>query len=58
MQINLKLLAMQSLSLFVFLAFALFLPAGTIAWPAGWIYLVLFFSFFSKRQYLVIQTQP
>jgi protein-S-isoprenylcysteine O-methyltransferase Ste14 len=24
----------------------LFLPAGTIAWPAGWIFLGLFFSFF------------
>lgn len=46
MQINLKPLAMQSLFLFVLLAFALFLPAGTIVWAVGWVYLVLFFSFF------------
>lgn len=46
MQINLKPLAIQSLFLFVLLAFALFLPAGTIVWPVGWVYLVLFFVFF------------
>jgi protein-S-isoprenylcysteine O-methyltransferase Ste14 len=46
MQINLKPLAVQSLLLFLLFAAALFLPAGTIAWPAGWTYLVLFFGFF------------
>jgi protein-S-isoprenylcysteine O-methyltransferase Ste14 len=46
MQINVKLLVVQSLTLVVIFALALFLPAGTIVWLAGWIYLVLFFSFF------------
>ncbi len=46
MQIDLKQLAAQSLVLFVSLALALFLPAGTITWLTGWIYLVLFFGFF------------
>ena len=46
MQINVKLFVVQSLSLFVFFALALFLPAGTLAWLAGWIYLLLFFSFY------------
>jgi len=46
MQINLKPLVMQSVVLFVLLALVLFLPARTIAWLAGWIYLFLFFSFF------------
>ncbi len=46
MQINVKLLVTQSLILFVILALALFLPAGTLAWLAGWIYLLLFFSFY------------
>jgi len=46
MQINVKLLIGQSLGLFVIFALALVLPAGTIVWLAGWIYLVLFFGFF------------
>jgi len=37
MQINIKLFVVQSLSLFVVIAIALFLPAGTLAWLAGWI---------------------
>ena len=31
--------------LFVGFALALFLPAGTLAWPAGWLFLGLFFGF-------------
>jgi protein-S-isoprenylcysteine O-methyltransferase Ste14 len=46
MQINKKSLLFQNLSLFVMFALALFLPAGTVFWLAGWIYLVLFFSFY------------
>lgn len=46
MQINIKLLIGQTAGLFVLLALALFLPAGTLAWFSGWIYLVLFFGFF------------
>jgi protein-S-isoprenylcysteine O-methyltransferase Ste14 len=46
MQINVKLFVVQSLGLFVILALALFLPAGTLVWLAGWIYLLLFFSFY------------
>jgi protein-S-isoprenylcysteine O-methyltransferase Ste14 len=30
---------------FLIMALALFLPAGTIAWPAGWIFLILIFGF-------------
>jgi protein-S-isoprenylcysteine O-methyltransferase Ste14 len=30
---------------FLIMALALFLPAGTIAWPAGWIFLLLIFGF-------------
>jgi protein-S-isoprenylcysteine O-methyltransferase Ste14 len=46
MQINVKLFVVQSLGLFVIFALALFLPAGTLAWLAGWIFLLLFFSFY------------
>jgi hypothetical protein len=30
---------------FLLTALALFLPAGTIAWPAGWIFLILLYGF-------------
>src|SRR5512133_3481337 len=45
MAVNLKMLAAQIAGMFVVFALALFLAAGTIAWPAGWAFLVLFFGF-------------
>jgi protein-S-isoprenylcysteine O-methyltransferase Ste14 len=44
MTINLKLLTVGFVGLFVVFALALFLGAGTILWPAGWAFLVLFFG--------------
>jgi protein-S-isoprenylcysteine O-methyltransferase Ste14 len=58
MQINLKLLLGQSITLFVLLVLALFLPAGTIVWAAGWIYLVLFFSFFLGVNAWLVRHNP
>jgi protein-S-isoprenylcysteine O-methyltransferase Ste14 len=46
MRINGKQQIGQFASTFVAFALALFLPAGTLAWPAGWIFLVLFFCFY------------
>jgi hypothetical protein len=31
--------------MFLVFALALFLPAGTIAWIPGWIFLIMFFGF-------------
>jgi protein-S-isoprenylcysteine O-methyltransferase Ste14 len=45
MAVNLRLLVVQIVVLFLGFALALFLPAGTIAWRAGWVFLVLFFGF-------------
>jgi protein-S-isoprenylcysteine O-methyltransferase Ste14 len=45
MPVNLKLLAAEIAFLFVVIGLALFLAAGTVAWPAGWAFLVLFFGF-------------
>ncbi len=42
MTVNLKLLTVEFVGLFVLCALALFLAAGTIFWPAGWAFLVLF----------------
>jgi protein-S-isoprenylcysteine O-methyltransferase Ste14 len=46
MRVNILLLVGQTVALFAIMALALFLPAGTLAWPVGWAYLGLFFGFF------------
>lgn len=45
MTVNIKVLVGLFAYQFLFFALPLFLAAGTIAWPAGWIFLVLYFSF-------------
>jgi protein-S-isoprenylcysteine O-methyltransferase Ste14 len=45
MTVNRTLLTVQIVGMFVVFALALFLAAGTVAWPAGWAFLVLFFGF-------------
>lgn len=45
MGVNVKVLAAQITVMLVVFACALFGSAGTIAWPAGWTFLVLFFGF-------------
>ena len=44
MAVNLRLLKIEFVALVVVFALALFLGAGTVFWPAGWAYLVLFFG--------------
>ena len=44
MTLAMKALAWLVMS-FLLTALALFLPAGTIAWPAGWIFLILLYGF-------------
>jgi protein-S-isoprenylcysteine O-methyltransferase Ste14 len=46
MHVDVKQQIGQFAGFFVAFALALFLPAGTLAWRAGWIFLVLFFSFY------------
>ncbi|GCE07328.1 methyltransferase family protein [Dictyobacter aurantiacus] len=43
--VNLKLLSAQLVFLVLLFSVPLFLAAGTLAWPAGWTFLVLFFAF-------------
>jgi protein-S-isoprenylcysteine O-methyltransferase Ste14 len=43
--VNVAQLAAQTVGLFVVFAVTLFLPAGTIGWPAAWAFLALFFGF-------------
>jgi protein-S-isoprenylcysteine O-methyltransferase Ste14 len=58
MQVNVKLLIGHSAALFVLFALALFLPAGTIAWLAGWIFLGLFFGFYLAVTVWLFQHNP
>ena len=46
MPINIKQQMRQFVGFFTAFALALFLPAGTLTWPAGWIFLMLFFGFY------------
>jgi protein-S-isoprenylcysteine O-methyltransferase Ste14 len=43
---------------FLLLALALFLPAGTILWPAGWIFLILLLSFTLMNTGLLFVSNP
>jgi protein-S-isoprenylcysteine O-methyltransferase Ste14 len=45
MKVDLKRLAAGMVFLFIAFAVPLFGAAGTLAWPAGWVYLALFFGF-------------
>jgi protein-S-isoprenylcysteine O-methyltransferase Ste14 len=45
MDIDVKALTGKFVILFLIIALALFLPAGTIKWTAGWVFLLLFFGF-------------
>ena len=45
MNVDSKMLVVEIGIMFVVFALALCLAAGTLAWPAGWAFLVLFFSF-------------
>ena len=56
--VNLKLLAGQIVFLFLVFALALFLPAGTLAWLAGWAFLVLFFSFVFAITFWLYKNNP
>ncbi len=58
MSVNLKMLTAQITGMFVVFALALFLPAGTIAWAAGWTFLVLFFGFTVALSYWLLQHNP
>lgn len=58
MHVSVKLLAVQIVGLFLVFAVALFLPAGTIAWPAGWIFRGLFFGFFSAVYVWLFRHNP
>ncbi len=58
MTVNIKALVGQLAYLFLFFALPLFLAAGTIAWLAGWVFLVLFFSFVAAISLWLLRRNP
>ncbi len=58
MATNVKLLIGQCAGLAVILALTLFVPAGTMAWPAGWIFFVLFLGFFLAVNVWLLRRNP
>lgn len=58
MTVNLKVLAGQFVFLFLSFSLPLFLAAGTIAWLAGWVFLVLFFSFVFALTFWLFRYNP
>src|SRR5262249_50651859 len=54
----LKLLSAQLAVLFAILASVLFLAAGTVAWAAGWAFLVLFVSFVVALSLWLLRHDP
>ncbi len=58
MPVNLKLLGVEIGGMFVVVALALFLAAGTVDWPAGWAFLVLFFGFVVALSLWLLRHNP
>lgn len=57
-KVNLKLFMGQSVAVFVAFVLALFLPAGTLSWGAGWLYVALFFGFYLIVNVWLLQHNP
>lgn len=58
MAVNRRMLTLQIIGLFVVFAVALFWAAGTVAWLAGWAFLVLFFGFVVAISLWLLQNNP
>jgi protein-S-isoprenylcysteine O-methyltransferase Ste14 len=56
--VNIKQQVGQFVGYFVAFGLALFLPAGTLAWLAGWIFLVLFFGFLFAINFWLFRHNP
>jgi protein-S-isoprenylcysteine O-methyltransferase Ste14 len=58
MTVNRRLLMAQIAGMFVVFALILFLAAGTVAWPAGWVFLALFFGFTVALSLWLLRYRP
>ncbi|HET8843117.1 MAG TPA: isoprenylcysteine carboxylmethyltransferase family protein [Ktedonobacteraceae bacterium] len=58
MKVNFTLLAGQLVGMFLVFALCLFLSAGTLAWRAGWAFMVLFFGFVLAITFWLYRSNP
>jgi protein-S-isoprenylcysteine O-methyltransferase Ste14 len=58
MNVNMKVLVAEVVALFAVFAVVLFLAAGTVAWTAGWAYLILFFGFVVALTWWLFRHNP
>jgi protein-S-isoprenylcysteine O-methyltransferase Ste14 len=58
MRVSLVRLVASIAGLAMAIALALFLPAGTLAWPAGWAFLVLFLGFVVALSLWLLRSNP
>lgn len=56
--VNIRMLVVQVAGMFVVFALALFLPAGTLNWPAGWAFMILFFGFTIALSCWLVKNNP
>jgi protein-S-isoprenylcysteine O-methyltransferase Ste14 len=58
MEVNVRQLAISSIAMAAVFAVTLFLPAGTLAWPAGWAYFVLVLGFTVAETIWLLRFNP
>ncbi len=58
MDINIRTLVTKTVVMFLVFGVALFLPAGTINWTAGWAFVFMFFGFVVIFSLWLYKVQP
>lgn len=58
MGVNVTQLVVRTAGVMVVFAVALFLPAGTLAWPAGWAFFLLMFGFANAMSLWLLRFNP
>src|SRR5215472_2899896 len=57
-KVNITQLATSSAGMMIVIGVALFLPAGTLTWPAGWAFLLLMFGFGIAESLWLLRFNP
>ena len=58
MRVNVTQLVVRTAGMMVVFAMALFLPAGTLAWPPGWAFFLLMFGFANAMSLWLLRFNP
>jgi len=58
MKVNLSLLALETGTTLLVMGLALFVAAGTLAWPAGWVFMILYFGYLLGGSLWLLKHNP